>query len=186
MSTFLSADLHWGHFNIIRYCGRPFATLEEMHNALIKNWNARVKPSDTVIHVGDWCFKNTVNGKEGTPNKAEYWQSLLNGKVIFIEGNHDKNNGVKTPIQGMLLASHSKRIWCVHKPEHARTDVDINFVGHVHQNWKIKKYKDTILYNVGVDVNNFRPILLDEAVGQVQKLLNTTQVEEFIHEIRND
>lgn len=35
--VFLIGDPHFWHRNIIRYCDRPFATVEEMNEALIKN-----------------------------------------------------------------------------------------------------------------------------------------------------
>ena len=32
---FFTADTHWGHRNIIRYCQRPFVDVEEMNEALM-------------------------------------------------------------------------------------------------------------------------------------------------------
>ena len=37
--TFLTADLHLGHENIIKYENRPFPDKEAMDAAIIKNWN---------------------------------------------------------------------------------------------------------------------------------------------------
>ena len=42
------ADLHFGHANAISFDNRPFETVEEMNEALILNWNARVTPDDAV------------------------------------------------------------------------------------------------------------------------------------------
>ena len=39
---FYTSDLHLGHANIIRHCNRPFASVEEMDEVLIENWNAKV------------------------------------------------------------------------------------------------------------------------------------------------
>ncbi|MGN0888723.1 MAG: hypothetical protein ACI4UY_07570 [Kiritimatiellia bacterium] len=41
--TFFTSDQHFGHFNIIRLCSRPFGTVEEMDEALLSKWNAKVK-----------------------------------------------------------------------------------------------------------------------------------------------
>ena len=41
--TYFTADQHFGHFNIIRLSHRPFASLDEMNEAMIAKWNAKVK-----------------------------------------------------------------------------------------------------------------------------------------------
>ena len=46
--TYFTADQHFGHFNIIRLSHRPFASLDEMNEAMIAKWNAKVKPGDAV------------------------------------------------------------------------------------------------------------------------------------------
>ena len=53
---FFTSDTHFDHKNIIRYCNRPFSSIEEMNNFLIKRWNATVGPDDTVFHLGDVTF----------------------------------------------------------------------------------------------------------------------------------
>ena len=35
--VFFTADLHFGHANIIRHCARPFASVEDMDAALLAN-----------------------------------------------------------------------------------------------------------------------------------------------------
>ena len=81
MSTFFTSDSHYGHANIIKYCNRPFASVEEMDNTLIHNWNAVVRPEDTVYHLGDFA----VGGGPAAP-----YLRRLNGTIYFCLGNHDK------------------------------------------------------------------------------------------------
>ncbi len=50
---FFTSDTHFGHKNIITFCSRPFETIDEMNDNLIKNWNDMVKPTDRVFVVGD-------------------------------------------------------------------------------------------------------------------------------------
>ena len=45
---YFSADQHFSHANIIKYCKRPFNNAQHMNETLIKNWNSVVKPMDTV------------------------------------------------------------------------------------------------------------------------------------------
>jgi calcineurin-like phosphoesterase family protein len=79
---FYTADAHFGHFNVLKYCDRPFPTLHEMHKALTTRWNALVRPEDTVIYLGDFCF-------HVKKHEVLAYLEKLNGKKILIRGNHD-------------------------------------------------------------------------------------------------
>jgi calcineurin-like phosphoesterase family protein len=63
--TFITADEHYGHENIIEYCNRPFANVDEMREALIARHNAKVPDSKNAltIHVGD-MFWRTLSSKD--------------------------------------------------------------------------------------------------------------------------
>ena len=39
MKFFAIADMHFGHEAVIRYCNRPYQTVQEMDEDLIKRWN---------------------------------------------------------------------------------------------------------------------------------------------------
>ena len=62
--NYFTSDLHLGHRNIIRLCNRPFATIEEMDETLIRNWNAKVTNGDTVYILGDLLFRNEKSAEE--------------------------------------------------------------------------------------------------------------------------
>ena len=55
--TYFTSDQHFGHFNIIRLCQRPFASLEEMDEIMLAKWNAKVKDSDRVFILGNLFFR---------------------------------------------------------------------------------------------------------------------------------
>ncbi|KKL58994.1 hypothetical protein LCGC14_2219840, partial [marine sediment metagenome] len=125
MKRYITADPHYGHANIMKHCGRTLfmtksdlieynrviklseaeqkkfklskESLNRMNQGMIKRHNERVKPGDIVYMVGDFCFKNTAGGKkgEGILVTAKEWKQKLNGKFIFIRGNHDRNNTCK-------------------------------------------------------------------------------------------
>ena len=80
MRYFFTADWHLGHKNVIEYAKRPFKSLEEMHEALVKRYNDTVSGADVVYFLGD-----TVWDK----NYASCLDKLVGNKV-FIPGNHDR------------------------------------------------------------------------------------------------
>ena len=77
--------MHFGHSNVIRFDGRPFTDVDQMNEALIRNWNERVTPDDTVYVIGDGFFK----GEEMSVNIIRQ----LNGHKRLIRGNHDRVKG---------------------------------------------------------------------------------------------
>ena len=78
---FFISDTHFGHKNIIRYCNRPFQSVEEMDEALIEKWNSKVGKLDTVYIIGDFAWNK---------GKVSYFAERLNGTKILVAGNHDE------------------------------------------------------------------------------------------------
>ncbi len=164
MTTWWISDTHFFHANIIKYCGRPFKNLEEMNFKLIRNWNERVKPEDTVFIIGDFIFTNSPGGKPGEGEHVSVKTLLLklNGNKIFLEGNHDSTNMVTNHIQKIVIDYGGQKMNMVHDPEHADYRYPINLVGHVHEKWQIRRYRNGELFtdciNCGVDVWGFAPV----------------------------
>ena len=142
-----------------------------MNETIIRNHNERIKPEDEIYFIGDFCFKNSIGGKEGegTPNKANSYLTRLNGKFIFIKGNHDRNNSLKIVTESLTINYGGKRIYLVHNPNFINMNYNINFCGHIHQHWKFKRIikgdKISDCINVGVDVWNFKPITFEELMS---------------------
>lgn len=145
MAYWLTSDTHFGHNNIIKHCNRPFKDVNEMDNVLINNWNGIVKPNDTVLFLGDFAW-----------SKEKYYKSRLNGNIIHISGNHDKN----ILIQDLILLKNKTYFHVAHKPEDCYSEY--NLCGHVHEKWKVKRENGKLWINVGVDVWDYRPISFKE------------------------
>ena len=78
---FFTSDHHFGHKNIIKFCNRPFESIDEMNEELISRWNAKVGPNDEVYHLGDFALCTT--------NEFTDIIGRLNGIIYLIGGNHD-------------------------------------------------------------------------------------------------
>jgi calcineurin-like phosphoesterase family protein len=78
------SDLHFDHANMLKFEpeARPFRNVDEMNRVLIQKWNNKVKPTDEVYILGDFCFDNTGY-------KANSFLEQLNGTKYMIKGNHD-------------------------------------------------------------------------------------------------
>jgi calcineurin-like phosphoesterase family protein len=158
MKIYITADFHYSHENIIRYCSRPFPNIGSMNDALIHNANSIVRPEDMVYHIGDFSF-------------SKPWSNVvsrLNGTWIFLWGNHDfkRLNGV--PLHRAIeLRRRGKRIYMNHHPEECVgiSGYDLYLTAHSHEKWKVKVLEDKKLINVGVDVWNFTPVSLDKLIG---------------------
>ena len=81
-SLWFTADTHFFHNNIIKFTSRPFVSVEEMNETLVKNWNSVVSTSDIVYHLGDVAF--------GNAKQASTILNRLNGIIFLIQGNHEK------------------------------------------------------------------------------------------------
>lgn len=170
MRYWFTSDTHFGHWNIVRYCNRPFKSLDEMDETMIKRWNERVKKEDIVFFIGDFCFKGSGKRGEGIKTPSSYWEGRLNGKIIHLQGNHDKNNSTKAIIERLTIRFGGRRIHLVHHPQFADGTYKINFTGHVHEKWQVKRVEtkkgSTVCINVGVDVWQFMPVTYEEIMGR--------------------
>ena len=159
MSIFLISDLHLDHANIIKYCKRPFLSVHQMNTQLVQNWNQVVTNSDVVFHLGDFCH--------GHPDK---WIDMLNGRIEFVKGNHDRQLGV---IRESLTLVHKDELFLLtHYPPFEPGE---NWIihGHTHNNDLVNyPMVNPVLksMNVGVEVIGYKPILLDELL----KIRDTT------------
>lgn len=148
-----SADEHYGHKNIIKYCKRPFNNIEEMDEILILNFNSVVGKNDTTIHAGDFTlipFADKVRGM---------YVSRLNGNHIFVKGSHDRWLQhapfiIEKTInkQFIVVCHYAMRVW------HRSHFNSWQLYGHSHGNLPpVGKQHD-----IGVDNNNFFPVSFDE------------------------
>ena len=160
--VWFTADTHFGHRNIIKYCQRPYGSVEAMDHALIENWNDTVGVDDVIIHLGDIVFTGTM--KERLP--------LLNGHKLLIYGNHDHKRKRGKVLEHAKVLQGNKvydiqghKVWMDHYPPYQnRTKIEddvLYLAGHQHNPHPIQP--DWI--DVGVDAWNYRPVNFNELLN---------------------
>lgn len=188
---YFSSDHHFDHANVIKYCGRPYAGVDEMNRDLIVRWNQQVGDEDTVIYLGDFSL--------GERPIVEILP-VLNGKKLLIAGNHDRvhpawhrNKAQKAANKKAIYAANGfdevllndicyigeTAVNLCHFPytgDHTsagerypqyrpKDDGKWLLHGHVHQLWK-KRGK---MINVGVDVWDFFPVSIERIEAEMKK-----------------
>lgn len=166
MKTFVIADTHFGHSNIIKYCDRPFVTTEEMNSKLIERWNSVVGKDDIVYHLGDFALGNMT--------KVSEYRKQLKGKIFLIQGNHDGytmkryyeagfDKVYDKPIiyQEFYILSHQPLFITENMPY-------ANIFGHVHNNPEYTDYTSNT-FCVSCERINYKPILIDDIIDKMQK-----------------
>lgn len=177
-NVFVTADTHYHHRNIIKYCKRPWlgqeliaaldrgeeievsnSILEAHDAALIENTNAVVSKDDILIHCGDvaWGY-----------NALKEYASLINCKnVIAVYGNHDRDSDID------WFFDSYERIRIVHRGRTAIVDhyPGDSWMGSHRGNWLLyghvhgkatKRRLEIPFYllshDCGVDSNDYTPI----------------------------
>jgi calcineurin-like phosphoesterase family protein len=157
--------------------------VDEMDQALIKNWNELVKPDDIVFHLGDFAFKGS--------NSIQHYRNQLNGKIYLIRGNHDsKQIGQLTPYfdgvfdyleidvadnearqgwQHITLCHYALRVW--NRSHHG----SYSLYGHSHNT--LPDDPNSRSFDVGVDCHDYKPI----SYSRVKEIMATKSFQPVDH-----
>ena len=183
-AVFLVSDTHFGHAGVCRFTRndgvtklRPWNDPAEMDEAMVAAWNARVRPTDKVYHLGDVVINR----------KSLSILSRLNGDKVLIRGNHDifrdedyapyfRSIRAYHVMDGMIL-SHIP----VHEASLGRFGVNIH--GHLHANRVMRARRvDTrsgeVVYSTEIDTRyhcvcveqtpDFAPILFEDVIKMIE------------------
>jgi calcineurin-like phosphoesterase family protein len=187
VNRFVISDTHFGHTNSWEKFKladgsplRPFTSTEEMDETMIERWNAKVKPSDTVYHLGDVVINK----------KYLNLVSRLNGRKILIRGNHDifgdddyynvgfeQIHGVRVFVDKFILSHIPLHPDCV------TNRFKVNVHGHLHAN-EIMRTRTNMVHGymtglvtepdprylcVSVERTNYEPLHFDEVQALIDK-----------------
>lgn len=166
MTKFFTSDSHFNHSNIIKYCNRPFSSVKEMNNELIRRWNRKVGINDTVYHLGDFAFNMKFQ------DMLELFKSL-NGKKILVKGNHDHKDTLKLPweLKKEIIDTNfgTTHVVLCHYPIedwNRRMKGSIHLHGHCHGSLSGSWNR----FDVGVDCFNYEPQSEEELLAHSEML----------------
>lgn len=161
--TFYTSDHHFGHFNVINHCNRPFKTLEEMDITLIKKWNEVVPKDGVVFHLGDLIWSSV------RLSRARWILSQLNGRIFWCYGNHDEddfkltrdlatNSWIELSADVLSIRVGTDRVFMSH---YAHTIWPRSHKGtwhlYGHSHGTLPDDPNSLKMDVGVDTNDFKP-----------------------------
>jgi len=159
MTTWFTADHHFGHGGARGLFRRPFGSIAAMDEAMIVRWNEVVGADDVVWHLGDFAVrqpaariaellaalagtKHLLRGNNDGPATAEQagWASVRDYAELDQDGSH------------LVLCHYPLRSW------HRMSRGALNVHGHSHG--RLAPLPRQV--DVGVDGWDFRPVALAE------------------------
>ena len=180
MTDWFISDTHFGHANIIKYCGRPFlseeevrqvraaggdrdrqrqvpisrASVERMDATLLDNLNAVVGPDDVLWHLGDFAF--------GDYDLVERYRRRIFCKTVnLLWGNHDNRRiaGLfNRTFDQVLIKVEGQHVFLNH---YAMRVWDRSHHGswhlYGHSHGRLPDDPESLSFDIGVDCHDFRP-----------------------------
>ena len=182
-----TSDTHFGHRLMIEKNLRPFTSIKEMDEYLIKKWNEVVTRNTFIYHLGDFSFASM--------DRTIEILKQLNGIKFLILGNHDdmmldkKIAGffrwIKTyeeikifddietePLKHKITLCHYPfEVW--NRSHYGQWSLH----GHSHGSLKSNQLNNKKRLDIGVDCNNYAPF----TYAQIKELMKSKTSETLDH-----
>lgn len=174
-----TADLHFGHANIMKYCNRPFSSTDDMDKTILDNINDCVSEDDELYILGDFAMPGR--------HRLDYALSCFNQinckNKILIKGNHDSAEILAFPWKAVyqyyeLNLPGKTPLILFHFPMEEWNDYYKNSIHlHGHQHNLSPSKSEARKFDVGVDAWNFRPVSIIE-IERLAETKNNTPLKE--------
>lgn len=166
------------------YKARGFDNIEDMNNAILKNWNAAVGEEDDVYVLGDLMLNDNRRGLD--------LLKQLNGYLHIILGNHDSDARVELYqsylpkvveiVYSTIIKVEKQHYYLSHYPSFTANYDDkpyhshlINLYGHTHQQtnfFTIDGKNNPFMYHVGVDSHGCTPVSIEQISEDIHNEVN--------------
>ena len=165
-NTVFISDTHINHANIIKYCARPFRTVQGMNLVIWRNMLEADAAGKVIVHLGDVYFKakGTLPPPAPLPGAARHhlkpgnhdYNGLDHYKQWFGTV-HGRPDGWATEVVEAHIGGNV--VGLSHGPlEPTRENLErfqLNLHGHIHNN---VVFNDSWHVNCSVEVIDYRPI----------------------------
>ena len=183
MAIFFTADTHFFHDNILRYEDRPWSSVDEMNEALVRNINGAVGADDELYVLGDFSFK---------AKQREVWElrkEIRCRKIHLIRGNHDcgwsGTNAFKSVRDYLELNMADKKLILCHYPflswNGSFHDWSVHLHGHIHScaDYNAANIAAGVCrFDVGVGANGYKPVSLETVLEWAAMACANARVEQ--------
>lgn len=190
-------DTHFGHKNIIKFCNRPFGSVDEMDVAMVQAIRLLDREHNRLIHAGDLTFNPSQFHRR-------FGELAYPENNVLVMGNHDrardaqelrKLNSWFGTVVGTAATWAINRYWVQdklpgrvvkvmvsHLPQVDLLGADYNVYGHWHNNlftqpereeeskwlWVLK---DPRYLNAGAEITQYRPMSLADLIEANEEAL---------------
>lgn len=166
MKTYIITDTHFGHDNIIRYCGRP-----EDHETRILDSIKKIEGPGLLIHLGDVAFKS-----------AGSWNRIFNDELpagitsVLIRGNHDMDHGYEWYLdhgwdfvcESLVMSVKDYKVVLSHFPVNRVQFTNFNIHGHLHTAEPTPVTQEGVPYDkeyhkkLAIEEVGYKPVLIED------------------------
>lgn len=169
---FFTSDQHFFDPAIMVFSDRPYSSPEEMNEAMIRNFEARVSDGDEVYILGD-IFGGKPPADQIGEMKSIFKRLGIDRRPFhLVKGNHDKLSdddyisvGFRTVKSGFtFIEAAGRRMMLTHDPCMVQPRDTLAICGHIHtlfsENWA--PHRNTFTVNVSVEMRGYAPVSEDE------------------------
>jgi len=103
VTIWFTADTHFGHGGALGRFKRPFASVDEMDEAMVARWNETVGARDDVWHLGDFAYR-------AKPARMADLLARLKGHKHLVTGNNDGSDTARLSAWASVQAYHEMEL----------------------------------------------------------------------------
>jgi len=171
---YFTSDFHIGHTKVIQFSKRPFSSVQEMDDTIIKNVISILKPKDELYFLGDfsWSLSSSQKFFSQLPYDVDFY---------YILGNHENGHErfksrckVISPLYEIVIAGNITTL--CHYPMITWNKSHYNswhLFGHHHNNSNGTDKLSSLVHgkalNVNIEFHDYKPWSEDEIVAYMSK-----------------